>query len=196
MSIADTYRSLPKAAQYGLPVVILGGAYWLKRKQEAAAAAAASSSGDSSSSPDSLQAGIDPSTGVPYAQEEAAYYDQNNDTGIGTPVMGTTNPIAPAPTPSPTPAPITSQPTNPYPVGVRVGPTNETIVQALYDPTEKLWLDLTSEGGVYTSKGGVSGSAFAPNRKFSSGGLTLLTPTTFRETDTSKKAYGPYTVKV
>lgn len=85
--------------------------------------------------------------------------------------------------------PAAATPTNPYPVGVDVGTSGEVIVQAQYVPGLG-YLDLTSEGGVYTSSGiGLSGSAFKKGT-FRSGGLAYDAKTgVLTETDTAGKKF-------
>lgn len=61
-----------------------------------------------------------------------------------------------------TTAPASSIPSNAYGVGTKVT-SSETIVQALYDPLEHGWIDLTSKQGLWGSGLNVSGSAYNPN---------------------------------
>jgi hypothetical protein len=52
--------------------------------------------------------------------------------------------------------------TNPYPVGMKVT-SSESIVQSLYDAPLGAYIDLTSQGGLYTGPGAnVKGSAYNP----------------------------------
>jgi hypothetical protein len=98
---------------------------------------------------------------------------------------GTTSPSPAAAPKTPGPAGPTA-PFNPYTVGTKVT-TSETIVQSLWDPAVKAWLDLTSRGGVYTSTGlGLTGSAFGTGT-FAGGGLQLGPNGSFIETSTSGK---------
>jgi hypothetical protein len=84
-------------------------------------------------------------------------------------VNSTTTPTATAtststattPPASTTKTPSSTVPTNAYPVGTKVT-ADETITQSIWDPLKKVWLNLTSKGGIYAYGGNVSGSGYSP----------------------------------
>lgn len=80
MNLRQPWHGVPVYGWIIVGTVAGAGGFIVYRKRKAAATAAASSSSGTTSSANgatSLQSGIDPSTGVPYAQEEAAYYGQS-----------------------------------------------------------------------------------------------------------------------
>jgi cytoskeletal protein RodZ len=80
-------------------------------------------------------------------------------------------------------------PKNPYSVGMTVA-KGETIVESLYQPATKQWLNLTNLGGIYTSGGvGLTGSAYGRGQTFGASGLSLGPGGQFIETSTAGKKF-------
>jgi hypothetical protein len=118
VSVADSFKNLPPWAKVVLPVSGVTAAFIVYKKRKAASAAANPATIAAAGMPTSanLGAGIDPATGVPYAQEESAYYNQGSPTAGGSSFdpfqfYGPNGPTGS--TPAPTPVPTQSAPTTP-----------------------------------------------------------------------------------
>jgi hypothetical protein len=153
-------------------------AYWYYSRQQAAAASSASTASSPLTSTAALQAANGASYGTGYAGSDIADQLAQLTSMLGAGNAGTTSTPAVSPGNTTTninigaiPGATTSAaastgvapsglPANPYPVGRTVAP-GETITQAVWDPIAKTWIDVTSKGGAYTSRGlPLSGSAY------------------------------------
>ena len=108
---------------------------------------------------------------------------------ISLPLQGGLPPAATTSTPTTT---QTSIPTNQYYIGENLQPLGgnpgESIVNSVYDPNANSWLNLTNQGGVYTSAGlGLSGSAIGAGNF--AGGNISYSGNTFTETMPNGQSY-------
>ena len=88
--------------------------------------------------------------------------------------------------------PMWSIPSNPYPVGTNLTPlggnAGESVTRSVYDPAVGSWLNLTNQGGVYTSAGlPLSGSAIGKGNF--AGGNISFNGNQFTETTPGGQSY-------
>lgn len=161
---SDWIKSHKWAVAGGGVVLLIGVIYFLKQRSAANAAAAANTSSTTNAAGTADQGEL---FELPTSDFASGQSDQGlTNTATSSPPVNTTVTVTGT---TPTGGAGTSGSTNDnaatanaYPVGTRVT-ADESIVQALYDPPEKGWIDLTNKLGLYGSGTNVSGSAYNPN---------------------------------